>query len=169
MFKSIPYAFVNEIRDDAVPSAYIKPIEQGVLFAMEMGILRGFPVVDVKVTLCDGSYHQADSNEMAFKFAGATAFKGAAKKASPALLEPMMAIEVEVPEELTTAIQREIGAHRGRIESKLTANGFGEINAVVPLSELLASSSGDLPSFPWSSRAMKLCEITASQTKTAQA
>jgi translation elongation factor EF-G len=81
----------------------------------------------------------------------------------------MMAIEVEVPEELTTAIQREIGAHRGRIESKLTANGFGEINAVVPLSELLASSSGDLPSFPWSSRAMKLCEITASQTKTAQA
>jgi elongation factor G len=115
---------------------------------MELGILEGFPVVDVKVTLYDGSYHEADSNEMAFKFAGATAFKEAAKKASPVLLEPMMAVEIEVPEELTAAIRSEIQTHRGRVENKLAANGFSEIKAVVPLSELLASSSIGLTEFP---------------------
>jgi hypothetical protein len=90
------YEFINDIRDGAVPNEYVNSIEQGVLGAMELGILEGFPVVDVKVTLYDGSYHEADSNEMAFKFAGATAFKEAAKKASPVLLESMMAVEIEV-------------------------------------------------------------------------
>jgi elongation factor G len=109
---------------------------------MELGILAGFPMVDVKVSLFDGSYHDVDSNEMAFKFAGSIAFKEAAKKASPVLLEPIMAIEIEVPEELAAATRREVYAHRGRIESHVIANGLSEIKAMVPLSELLVSSSG---------------------------
>jgi elongation factor G len=142
------YEFINDIRGGAVPNKYIKSIEKGVLGAMEMGILAGFPVVDVKVTLCDGSYHEGDSNEMAFKFAGSIAFKEAARKASPVVLELVMAVEIEVPEELTSAIRSEIQTHRGRVENRLTANGFSEIKAVVPLSELLASSSRGLAEFP---------------------
>ena len=136
------YEFIDDIKAGVVPKEYIKPIDQGIQGAMGLGILAGFPVVDVKVTLFDGSYHEVDSNEMAFKFAGSIAFKEAAKKASPVLLEPMMAIEIDVPEELATATRREVYAHRGRIESNVTASGFSEIKAVVPLSELLVSSSG---------------------------
>jgi len=136
------YEFINDIKGGVVPKEYIRPIDQGIQGAMELGILAGFPVVDIRVSLFDGSYHEADSNEMAFKFAGSIAFKEAAMKARPALLEPMMAIEIEVPEDLATATEHEVYAHRGRIESNVTANGFSEIRAVVPLSELLVSSSG---------------------------
>ena len=94
------------------------------------------------MTLYDGSYHETDSNPMAFTFAGSIAFKEAAKKASPVILEPMMSIEMEVPEELMAAARQEVNTHRGRIESSVTANGFSQIKAVVPLSELLVSASG---------------------------
>jgi elongation factor G len=144
----VGYEFVSDIRDGAVPNEYVKSIEQGVLAAMNQGILAGFPVVDVKATLYDGSYHEADSNEMAFKSAGSIAFKEAAKKANLVVLEPMMTLEIEIPEVLTAAIRSEIQTHRGSFENELTANGFSEIRAVVPLSELLASNSRGLAEFP---------------------
>src|ERR1022692_1826988 len=130
------YEFINDIRGGAVPNKYIKSIEKGVLGAMEMGILAGFPVVDVKVTLCDGSYHEGDSNEMAFKFAGSIAFKEAARKASPVLLEPVMAVEVTVPEEYMGVIIGDINSRRGRIEGMEHAAGSQVIKAIVPLKEM---------------------------------
>jgi elongation factor G len=136
------YQFINDIRGGSVPSHFIDSIDQGIRAAMKQGVLAGFPVVDVRVTLYDGSHHDTDSNPMAFTFAGSIAFKEAAKKARPVVLEPMMAIDIEVPEELAAAIQREIYTHRGRIESNVVDSGFIEIKAVVPLSELLVSSSG---------------------------
>ncbi len=136
------YEFTNEMRDGSIPSDYVKAVEEGVVTAMGLGVLAGFPVVDVKVTLYDGSYHEADSNQMAFKFAGADAFKEAAQRASPVVLEPMMAVEIEVPEQLVAATQNEIRTHRGRIESNVTANALSKMKAVVPLSELLLSTSG---------------------------
>jgi elongation factor G len=142
------YEFVNGIKGDVVPKEYIKPIDQGVQGALELGILAGFPIVDVKVTLYDGSYHEVDSNEMAFKFAGSIAFKEAARKAHPVLLEPVMKVEIEVPEELGAAIRREVHGHRGRIERQQIVNGFSEIAAIVPLSELLDSASTVLAQFP---------------------
>jgi elongation factor G len=136
------YQFIDDISAGAVPSKYIDSIDQGIRAAMKQGVLAGFPVVDVKVMLYDGSYHETDSNPMAFTFAGSIAFKEAAKKASPVILEPMMSIEMEVPEELVAATRHEVNTHRGRIESSVTASGFSQIKAVVPLSELLVSSSG---------------------------
>ena len=136
------YEFVNEISDGSVPSKYISSIDQGIQAAMRRGVVAGFPVVDVRVTLYDGSYHETDSNATAFTFAGSIAFKEAAKNATPVLLEPMMAIEIEVPQELSAATRNEIHLHRGRVESSVTGNGFSEIRAVVPLSELLVSDSG---------------------------
>jgi elongation factor G len=124
------YEFINDIRVGKVPSEYIESIEQGIQAAMRQGVLGGFSIVDVKVTLYDGSYHETDSNPVAFTFAGSIAFKEAAKKASPVLLEPMMAIEVEVPEELVDLTRHEVYTHRGRIESNVAANGFNEIKAV---------------------------------------
>ena len=97
------YQFTNDIPDSAVPNEYIKPIEEGVRNAMELGVLAGFPVVDVKATAFDGSYHDVDSNEMAFKFAGSIAFREAAKKALPVVLEPMMAVKIAVPSDLVAA------------------------------------------------------------------
>jgi elongation factor G len=135
------YEFINRTKDSSIPSEYIESIEQGIQAAMSQGVL-GFPVVGVRVILYDGSYHEADSNSVAFTFAGSIAFKEAAKKACPVLLEPVMAIEIEVPEELTAAIRHDINRHRGRIERNVSANGFCEIKAVVPLSELLVSVTG---------------------------
>ena len=131
-----------------MPKEYIKPIDQGIQSALEQGILAGFRVVDVKVTLYDGSYHEVDSNEMAFKFAGSIAFKEAAKKACPIVLEPVMAVEIEVPEELGATIRREVHGHRGRIERQRIVGGLSEIKAIVPLSELLDSASTSLGQFP---------------------
>ncbi|HWA93101.1 MAG TPA: elongation factor G [Terracidiphilus sp.] len=130
------YEFINEIKGGVVPKEYIKPIDQGVQGALELGILAGFPVVDVKVTLFDGSYHDVDSNEMAFKFAGSIAFKEAAKKASPVLLEPVMAVEVTVPEEFMGTIIGDINSRRGRIEGMEHAAGSQVIKAIVPLKEM---------------------------------
>jgi len=130
------YEFVNEIKSGSVPKEYIKPIDQGVQGALELGILAGFPIVDVKVTLYDGSYHEVDSNEMAFKFAGSIAFKEAARKASPVLLEPVMAVEVTVPEEHMGTIIGDINSRRGRIEGMEHLAGSQVIKAIVPLKEM---------------------------------
>jgi elongation factor G len=130
------YEFVNDIKGGVVPKEYIKPIDQGVQGALELGILAGYPIVDVKVTLFDGSYHEVDSNEMAFKFAGSIAFKEAARKASPVLLEPVMAVEVTVPEEFMGTIIGDINSRRGRIEGMEHAAGSQVIKAIVPLKEM---------------------------------
>ncbi len=130
------YEFINEVKGGSVPREYIKPIDQGVQGALELGILAGYPIVDVKVTLFDGSYHDVDSNEMAFKFAGSIAFKEAARKASPVLLEPVMAVEVTVPEEFMGVIIGDINSRRGRIEGMEHAAGSQVIKAIVPLKEM---------------------------------
>jgi elongation factor G len=130
------YEFINEIKGGVVPKEYIKPIDQGVRGALELGILAGYPIVDVKVILFDGSYHEVDSNEMAFKFAGSIAFKEAARKASPVLLEPVMAVEVTVPEEFMGTIIGDINSRRGRIEGMEHAAGSQVIKAMVPLKEM---------------------------------
>jgi elongation factor G len=130
------YEFINAIKSGSVPKEYIKPIDQGVQGALELGILAGYPLVDVKVTLYDGSYHEVDSNEMAFKFAGSIAFKEAARKASPVLLEPVMAVEVTVPEEFMGVIIGDINSRRGRIEGMEHAAGSQVIKAIVPLKEM---------------------------------
>jgi elongation factor G len=141
------YEFVNDIKGGVVPREYIKPIEQGVQGAMELGILAGYPMVDVKVTLTDGSYHEVDSNEMAFKFAGSIAFKEAARKASPVLLEPVMAFEGTVPEEFMGTFIGDINLRRGRIEGMEPAAGLQVIKAVVPLAEMLRSSVHGRPKY----------------------
>jgi len=130
------YEFINEIKSGSIPKEYIKPIDQGVQGAIELGILAGYPLVDIKVTLYDGSYHEVDSNEMAFKFAGSIAFKEAARKASPVLLEPVMAVEVTVPEEHMGTIIGDINSRRGRIEGMEHAAGSQVIKAIVPLKEM---------------------------------
>jgi elongation factor G len=130
------YEFINEVKGGSVPREYIKPIDQGVQGALELGILAGYPIVDVKVILFDGSYHEVDSNEMAFKFAGSIAFKEAARKASPVLLEPVMAVEVTVPEEFMGVIIGDINSRRGRIEGMEHAAGSQVIKAIVPLKEM---------------------------------
>ncbi len=130
------YEFINAIKSGSIPKEYIKPIDQGVQGAIELGILAGYPLVDVKVTLFDGSYHDVDSNEMAFKFAGSIAFKEAARKASPVLLEPVMAVEVTVPEEHMGTIIGDINSRRGRIEGMEHAGGSQIIKAIVPLKEM---------------------------------
>jgi len=130
------YEFINAIKSGSVPKEFIKPIDQGVQGALELGILAGYPLVDVKVTLYDGSYHEVDSNEMAFKFAGSIAFKEAARKASPVLLEPVMAVEVTVPEEFMGVIIGDINSRRGRIEGMEHLAGSQVIKAIVPLKEM---------------------------------
>lgn len=141
------YEFINEIKGGVVPKEYIKSIDMGVRGAMEGGILAGFPMVDVKVALIDGSYHEVDSNENAFKIAGSIAFKEAAHKAKPVLLEPVMAVEVTVPEEYTGVIIGDINSRRGRIEGMEYLAGSQVIKAMVPLSELLRSSSYGRPEY----------------------
>jgi elongation factor G len=130
------YEFINEIKGGVVPREYIKPIDQGIQSAMDLGILAGFPMVDVKAILFDGSYHEVDSNENAFKIAGSMAFKEAARKAHPVLLEPVMAVEVTVPEEFMGTIIGDINSRRGRIEKVGRVGGSQVIKAMVPLKEM---------------------------------
>ena len=130
------YLFINDIKGGSIPKEFIKPIDQGIREALDGGILAGFPVVDVTVTLYDGSYHDVDSNEMAYKIAGSMAFKEAARKASPVLLEPVMAVEVTVPEEFVGTIIGDINSRRGRIESLEHAAGSQLVKAIVPLKEM---------------------------------
>jgi elongation factor G len=130
------YEFSNDIKGGTIPKEYIKPIDQGIQEALEGGILAGYPMVDIKVSLYDGSYHDVDSNEMAFKIAGSMAFKEAARKASPVLLEPVMAVEVTVPEEHMGTIIGDINSRRGRIEGMEHLGGSQVIKAIVPLKEM---------------------------------
>ena len=130
------YEFLNEIKGGSIPKEYIKPIDQGIREAMETGVLAGYPMVDITVVLYDGSYHDVDSNEMAYKIAGSMAFKEAARKASPVLLEPVMAVEVTVPEEFVGTIIGDINSRRGRIEALEHAAGSQLVKAIVPLKEM---------------------------------
>jgi len=130
------YEFVNEIVGGSVPKEFIKPIDQGIQEALEGGILAGYPMVDVKATLYDGSYHDVDSNEMAFKIAGSMAFKEAARKASPVLLEPVMSVEVVTPEDYAGVIMGDLSSRRGRIEGMEHRAGSQVIKAIVPLAEM---------------------------------
>jgi elongation factor G len=130
------YEFVNDVTGGSVPKEFIKPIDQGIREALEGGILAGYPMVDVKATLYDGSYHDVDSNEMAFKIAGSMAFKEAARKASPVLLEPVMAVEVVTPEDYAGTIMGDLSSRRGRIEGMEHRAGSQVIKAIVPLAEM---------------------------------
>jgi elongation factor G len=130
------YEFVNEVIGGSVPKEFIKPIDQGIKEAMEGGVLAGYEMVDVKAILYDGSYHDVDSNEMAFKIAGSMAFKEAARKASPVLLEPVMAVEVVTPEDYAGVIMGDLSSRRGRIEGMEHRAGSQVIKAIVPLAEM---------------------------------
>jgi len=130
------YEFVNEIVGGSVPKEFIKPIDQGIREAMEGGVLAGYEMVDVKAILYDGSYHDVDSNEMAFKIAGSMAFKEAARKASPVLLEPVMSVEVVTPEDYAGVIMGDLSSRRGRIEGMEHRAGSQVIKAIVPLAEM---------------------------------
>ena len=130
------YEFENDITGGSVPKEYIKPIDNGIKEALEGGVLAGYEMVDVKAVLYDGSYHDVDSSEMAFKIAGSMALKEAARKASPVLLEPVMAVEVVVPEDFMSAIIGDLNSRRGRIEGMEHRAGSQVIRSFVPLSEM---------------------------------
>ena len=130
------YEFVNEIVGGAIPKEYIPAVDAGIQGAMESGILAGYPVVDVKVTLYDGSYHEVDSSEMAFKIAGSMAFKEACRKANPCLLEPIMKVSVIVPEDYMGDVIGDLNSRRGQIQGMEARPGAQQIDALVPLSEM---------------------------------
>ncbi|MEG0331017.1 MAG: elongation factor G [Clostridium sp.] len=135
------YEFHNKVVGGSIPKEYIGPIDQGIQEAMLNGIIAGFPVVDCKVTVVDGSYHDVDSSEMAFKIAGSMAFKNAMEKAKPILLEPYMKVEVTVPEEYMGDVIGDLNSRRGRIEGMEARGGAQVIRAFVPLSEMFGYST----------------------------
>lgn len=130
------YEFVNKIVGGVIPKEYIPAVDAGVQSAMESGVLGGYQVVDVKVTLVDGSYHEVDSSEMAFKIAGSMAFKDGCQKANPVLVEPIMKVEVTVPEDYMGDVIGDLNSRRGRIEGMESRSGAQVIKAYVPLSEM---------------------------------
>ena len=130
------YEFINKIVGGKVPREYIPAVDQGIQEALDNGILAGYPMVDVRATLIDGSYHEVDSSEMAFKIAGSMAVKEAARKADPVLLEPVMEFEVTTPEDFMGDVMGDVTARRGRIENIDERGGQKLIRVVVPLAEL---------------------------------
>ncbi len=130
------YEFINKVVGGAIPKEYIPAVDAGIRGAMEAGVLAGYPMVDIKVTLYDGSYHEVDSSEMAFKIAGSMAFKNACQKASPTILEPIMKVAVIVPEDYMGDVIGDINARRGSILGMEGHNGVEQIDANVPLSEM---------------------------------
>ncbi len=130
------YEFVDKIVGGKIPKEYIKPIDEGIKEAMGSGVLAGYPVVDVKVELIDGSYHDVDSSERAFKIAGSMAFKEAMKRAKPKLLEPVMSVEVTTPEDYLGDVIGNLNSRRGRIESMTPVGNAQVVKAIVPLSEM---------------------------------
>jgi elongation factor G len=130
------FEFVSKIVGGSVPKEYISPAEQGMKEACESGILAGYPLIDVKATLVDGSYHDVDSSEMAFKIAGSMAIKEGVMKASPVLLEPMMKVEVEVPEDFLGDVMGDLNSRRGQIEGMGSDSGVAKVTAKVPLAEM---------------------------------
>ncbi|WP_163532478.1 elongation factor G [Helicobacter suis] len=135
------YEFVNEISGGVIPKEYIPAVDKGIQEAMQSGVLAGYPVVDFKVTLYDGSYHEVDSSEMAFKIAGSMAFKEACKAANPVLLEPMMKVEVEVPEEYMGDVIGDLNRRRGQINAMDDRLGLKIVDAFVPLVEMFGYST----------------------------
>ncbi|HIK38918.1 MAG: elongation factor G [Geminocystis sp.] len=125
--------FVSQIVGGVIPKEFIPAVEQGVREACESGVIAGYPVIDLKVTLLDGSYHEVDSSEMAFKIAGSIAIREAVQKADPVLLEPMMKVEVEVPENYLGDVMGDLNSRRGLIEGMTTENGIAKVTAIVPL------------------------------------
>ena len=130
------FEFVNDIRGGAIPREYIKPVEEGIREAMTTGVLAGYPIEDVSVSLYDGSYHDVDSSEVAFKVAGTMAFREAARKAGAELLEPVMRVEVVVPEEYMGEIITDLNSRRGRVRSMEARAGTQIVHARVPLAEM---------------------------------
>ena len=130
------YEFVNEIVGGAIPKEYIPAVDAGIQGAMQAGVMAGYPVVDIKVTLYDGSYHEVDSSEMAFKIAGSMAFKEACRKANPCLLEPIMKVSVIVPEDYMGDVIGDLNSRRGQIQGMEARPGAQQIDALVPLSEM---------------------------------
>ncbi len=130
------FEFVSKIVGGAIPKEYIPAVEQGIKECCESGILAGYPLIDIKVMLVDGSYHEVDSSEMAFKIAGSMAIRNAAMKASPVLLEPMMKVEVEVPEEFLGDVMGDLNSRRGNIEGMNSEDGQAKVSAKVPLAEM---------------------------------
>lgn len=135
------YEFINDIKGGVIPKEYIKPIDQGIQEAMQSGVLAGYPCVDIKITIYDGSYHDVDSNEMAFKIAGSMGFKAGCEKASPVILEPIMAVEVVVPEDYMGDVIGNLNSRRGRIENMEDRAGVKVVTAKVPLAEMFAYST----------------------------
>jgi elongation factor G len=141
------FTFVNDIRGGVVPQQYIPPIAEAMQEALRGGVLAGYEIVDVKVTLFDGSYHDFDSNEMAFKIAGSMALKEAARRANPVLLEPVMAVEVVVPHRFMGAVLADLNSRRGRIEGAEQSIDSVLIRALVPLAQMLRSSEHGRPDY----------------------
>ena len=130
------YEFVNKVVGGAIPTEYIPAVDAGIQGAMQSGVLAGYPVVDIKVELYDGSYHEVDSSEMAFKIAGSMALKDALRKANPVILEPIMKVVVIVPETYMGDVIGDLNSRRGQIQGMEARNGVEEIRAMVPLSEM---------------------------------
>ncbi|ELR96230.1 elongation factor G [Gloeocapsa sp. PCC 73106] len=130
------FQFVSKIIGGTIPKEYVAPVEQGMKEACESGILAGYPMIDVKATLLDGSYHDVDSSEMAFKIAGSMAIKEAVLKASPVILEPMMKVEIEVPEDFLGDVIADLNSRRGNIEGMNSTSGIAQIISKVPLAEM---------------------------------
>jgi elongation factor G len=130
------YEFVDKVFGGHIPREYIPAVDAGIQGAMQAGILAGYPVVDVKVSLYDGSYHEVDSSEMAFKIAGSMAFKEAMAKANPCLLEPIMKVVVTVPEDYMGDVIGDLNARRGQIQGMETRSGASQIEAFVPLATM---------------------------------
>ncbi|MBE6478119.1 MAG: elongation factor G [Propionibacteriaceae bacterium] len=139
------YEFVNAVTGGRVPKEYIPAVDAGIQEAMQFGVLAGYPVEDIKVTLTDGAYHDVDSSELAFKIAGSMVFKEAARRADPALLEPMMAVEVTTPEDFLGTVIGDINGRRGHIREMVEEHGNKVVRALVPLSEMFGYV-GDLRS-----------------------
>ena len=139
------YEFVNAVTGGRIPREYIPSVDAGCQEAMEFGVLAGYPLVDVKVTLRDGQYHEVDSSELAFKIAGSMAFKEAARRADPAILEPMMAVEVTTPDDYLGDVIGDLNSRRGQIQSMEERCGARLVTALVPLSEMFGYV-GDLRS-----------------------
>ncbi len=139
------YEFVNAVTGGRIPKEYIPAVDAGVKEAMQFGVLAGYPVEDIKVTLIDGAYHDVDSSELAFKIAGSMVFKEAARKADPALLEPMMAVEVTTPEDYLGTVIGDLNARRGHVQSMDEEHGNRVVRALVPLAEMFGYV-GDLRS-----------------------
>jgi len=130
------FEFVNKIVGGAVPKEYIGPASNGMKETCESGVLAGYPLIDVKVTLVDGSFHDVDSSEMAFKIAGSMAFKDGVKKCNPVLLEPMMKVEVESPEDFLGSVIGDLSSRRGQVEGQSVDDGLSKVQAKVPLAEM---------------------------------